>query len=165
MQKTTLTTLKLITAAALLAACSDNSGSAPATPQAMEKQAAIAKKEFPNKLWRLSLQKTRGEEDYDESKTPDERQYEYMHNDEYRCQAAAQKNADGKFVITRSICIQYDGDQITYDVAMGLIRVEGDKATYIVDNMVESHYVLSNDPQDPSPEEIVRHARENKKFL
>lgn len=162
MAKTKIGTLCIVLTA-LLAACSDNSDAASPSAQELLKKGESAKREFPNKLWRFTLQERSGKVRYDENKTPHERKYFYIHNDEYFCNAISQKEGGDKFVLQQSTCKKYSSAD-AYNAVMFLLEVSGNTATYTAGKTMLHRYVLADDAQDPSVEEIVQFARDNGEF-
>lgn len=134
-----------------------------ATAEALPDQGTPENWAFANRLWRTADQEIQGEVDFDEKQTPNNRLYTYVHKQEYSCKAQAEKNDAGKFIIKHSECSAYDSEKL-YQGLMRLTRVNGDSAQYQAGDALKINYILSNDPQDPSIEDIIQYAKEHHQF-
>lgn len=133
-------------------------------PKDLQKQSEASQKSFPNRLWRVTFEKMGKNVVYDAEKTPQERKYRYVHNDEFFCDAMSEQDANGKWVVTDSAC-KYYSDSESYRGIMGLIQVSGNKARYFVEKAMDYNYQLADEEQSPSIDAIIQYAKENDQFI
>lgn len=126
---------------------------------------------FVNKVWEIILVKYDETIDYKAPNTQVGKRFLYIHNYEYRCEAVNMLDGQGKIYLNSS-CEKIESSEEKIKADLDKIKISGNSAELTEttkindkDTKVFMKYLLSNDKNYPSSEQIIEQAKKDGNFL